>query len=264
MKRPLHYCYNYFSCFFLLVSFIVVQAQEDNYHQQAKKSNYAKIELLTIGGSIDLSKSEPTSDFRLLSDRQDFALASGIRITHLFSDKFGWYAGVNIDYLKSQKSPYYQGSYKNIIEEIITLIFFDKLFIGTALEAGGVYRIEKGRWDINPRLGFGHGYFIADLDSDKSRTLEDGRVFRGVYKQRSASTLMNVGVTANYFFTKKSFIVFNLGLQQPLGKSYAEYTTYMDDELIGSQRRTASIIGRNLNFNVGYGFTIGKRKVARN
>lgn len=256
MKKPIHNRY-----FYVLFSIIIVFFNTTNAQEKAlKPKNYVKLEFLPIGISADLSKKGSNLDNYLLGGRQDLAYSGSFRITHLFSTKIGWYAGLKMDLIKEEKSPYYNASFENEVGEFISKSFFGGYLPATIIDFGAVYRIEKNKWDIHPRMGFGYGFFIQDLDSDKQSKLENGTTIRNVYEQKSGSTVVNIGLTANYFFTKKSFVSLNTGLRQPLNKSYGQYSTFVDDILIEDRKYSSSSLGRDFNLSVGYGFIVGKHR----
>lgn len=255
MKKPISPFYFCLFCSFIIYCFNKAQAQDNSLQHK----NYVKVEFIPIGISADLSNKGSGTDRYLLGGRQDLAYSGVLRITHLFSKKIGWYAGLKMDFIKEEKSPYYNASFENEVGEFISKLFFGGYLPATIIDLGAVYRIEKNKWDIHPRIGFGYGFFIQDLESDKQNKLEDGSTIRNVYEQKSGSAVVNVGLTANYFFTKKSFVSLNTGFRQPLNKSYGQYSTFVDDVLIDDRMYKSSSLGRDFSLSVGYGFIIGKR-----
>lgn len=260
MKTPFHY-FN-----LLLLSFLYfnsVQAQEDSLNRSFKKSNYLKIESFGSGGSLDLGGNGSNPDAELMSKRSALGFAGTIlRVTHLFSNKLGWYTTLEMDLIKEKRSPYYKASFNDAIGDIMMGVFFGGLTPNIVLDVGMVYRIEKKNWDINPRLGLGYGTLLTDLDSDKSRKMEDGTTARTIYKQRSGNIILKTGIGAQYFFGKRSFVSFNVDIQQPLEKSYAELSVLIDDDISDYRKYSTARAGRNLSFGVGYGLVLGKRKVS--
>jgi len=239
-------------------TFHVVKAQDSLARPMPEKANYVKIEIFSIGASVDLASSGGKANAELVGSRQNVAFSSNFRLTHLFSSKLGWYAALKLDLLKEKKSPYYDGI---PVGEMLMQLFYGGYTPAVAAEGGLVYRIEKGRWDIHPRMGFGYGIFLLDRDSDKSKPLENGTVQRNVYTQRASGALLSLGLSSHYFINKRSFLSFNIGFQQPLKSSYGQLDTFLNDVPAESKRYSSAGIGRDLNFGVGYGFTIGKRKL---
>lgn len=264
MKRPLYHSYAYLLCLILFGTCTFSQAQEDNFQRKDSNSNYLKFEFSGVGASINLAGRSSGADRNLLGDRSDIGYSATIlRVTHLFSDKLGWYGAFKIDLYKERKSPYYQASFMQDFGEGLGILFFGGHHPSGVYEGGLVYRVTRKKWDINPRIGFGYGSLLLDRDSDRSKKEEDGRVSRAVYKQRSASSLISMGVGAHYFFGKRSFIALNAALQQPLNKSYGELTTFIDDVQKENRKYSSSSIGREFNLSVGYGFRIGKRNLSK-
>lgn len=238
-------------------TFHVAHAQDSLARPVQEKSNYLKIEIFSIGASVDLASSGGNGDAALVGSRQHVALSSAFRLTHLFSQKLGWYGALKLDLLKEKKSSYYDGI---PVGEVLMQLLYGGHTPAVAVEGGLVYRIEKGRWDIHPRLGFGYGMFLLDRDSDKSKKLENGVVQRNIYTQRASGALLSVGLSSHYFINRKSFLSFNIGLQQPLKSSYGQLNTFLNEVPAESRKYSSAGIGRDLNLSVGYGFTLGKRK----
>lgn len=248
---------------FLFFYCINVQGQESNTPTIEKKSNYFKIEFAAVGASIDLSTSKSLVNANLLSSRADMGIATTFfRVTHLFSDKIGWYAAMDMNLFKERKSPYYQAAFGDVVGDFGLSLFYGGFIPSPQIDAGIVYRIESKRWDINPRMGFGYGIILLDRDSEKIQSLTDGTIERTVYKQKSASTLLNLGVAAHYFFGKRSFIALNASFKQPLAKSSATLTLFKDDISSEYQKYSSASVGRDINLTVGYGILLGKRKVS--
>lgn len=250
-------------CLFLLGLSLILHvtklyAQTDTL--KSRNRHAVKFEFFLLGIEGNLAKKGTLGDERLLSERPNFAYTGAFRMSHLFSDKFGWYAGLRMDYINEKKSTYYNASIGKQIGEVVGKIFFGGSLPSAMVDLGAIYRVEKNRWDIQPRLGLGLGYFIQDLDSETKIILTNGSTNRSVYKQRSGSLALNMGLSAHYFLTRKSFISLNADLRQPLNKSYATNTSYINDKLIAERKESSISLGRDFNVAVGYGFMIGKRK----
>lgn len=257
--KPLHYLSILFLIFLFSTNF--VQAQEDNLTSSFNKNRYLKIEFSCLGGNIDLSGSG--SD--LLGQRSVLGFAgSFLRVTHLFSNKWGWYAGTEMNLVKEKNSPYYNASFGDAVGEVMRRVLFGGFTPTVGADAGMVYRVEKKNWDINPRLGMGLGtLFLFDLESDKNKIQEDGTTERTMYKQRTGTNLfIKTGVSANYFYGKRSFVSLNLGIQQPLEKTYGELSVLIDDTQKEFKKYSSRKPGRDLSITIGYGLVLGKRKVS--
>lgn len=240
-----------------LLSF--AQAQDSLSTGLLKKRNFVKLELVSFGASMDLSHTDSkNSDAGLLGSRQGLAFSSAFRLTHLFSQKLGWYTALKLDYLKEKRSEHYTDF---PIGEILLRSLYGGFVPSYSLEGGLVYRIEKGRWDFHPRLGFGYGMYLLDRDSDKSQKQGDGTFLQTVYTQRASGALMNLGFTGHYFLGKKSFLALNIDFRQPLQESYGELTSSLNGGLEEHIKYSNATVGRALQLAVGYGFTLGKRKL---
>lgn len=136
--KPLHYLSILFLIFLFSTNF--VQAQEDNLTSSFNKNRYLKIEFSCLGGNIDLSGSG--SD--LLGQRSVLGFAgSFLRVTHLFSNKWGWYAGTEMNLVKEKNSPYYNASFGDAVGEVMRRVLFGGFTPTVGADAGMVYRVEK-------------------------------------------------------------------------------------------------------------------------
>ena len=64
-------------------------------------SKYALIDLYT-GANFDLSHSGSSANAGLLGTRPDVAPLLGIKFTHLFSKRVGWYANIQMNFYKDK------------------------------------------------------------------------------------------------------------------------------------------------------------------
>lgn len=243
--------------------FLSAQAQENIVNREKEKNKYLKLEVLGVGASVNFYSVNNKVNSNLLSGQSNIGLSSTIlRATHLFSPTLGWYAGINMNLFKEKKSPYYDATFGDVIGEFAMSLFYGGYIPSPIVDGGLVYRIQKSKWDINPRIGYGYGSVLFDRDSDKTKVNSEGSQERTVYKQRIGSSVLNLGIGANYFFGKRSFIALNTTFSQPLQKSYAELSVFKDDVQTEFRAFNSSSIGRNLNLTVGYGFFIGNRNVS--
>ena len=65
-------------------------------------SKYALIDLYT-GANFDLSHSGFSPNAGLLGTRPDVAPLLGIKFTHLFSKRVGWYANIQMNFIKTNR-----------------------------------------------------------------------------------------------------------------------------------------------------------------
>lgn len=205
------------------------------------------------------SSSNPNSI--LLSTRPDVVPMFNFRVTHLFSKKIGWYANVQMLFYKEKKSAFFDS---NKLSEAID-DFFDALFrpvarLHPSFEAGLVYRIEKNRWKVHPSIGLAYGAYLSEHTSSSSTT-SGGQVKEGFsYKQPISPFYLGLGVSTNYFVSKRSYLSLKVNFQQPLGKTSAEFIQIEDGVETKNMSYKTSTAGRNLNLSLGYGFTFGKNR----
>lgn len=246
-------------CFYPLISY----AQSENLI--TKKSRYPEdrrwMLSVGIGTNVDLSGSSSNPYSGLLESRTEVAYMQNFRLTHLFSEKVGWYVDMQYNIYWNRRSEYLNNmtSVTDIIETFFEAFANVFHFIYPSADAGLVYRIEHGRWKIHPEAGIGYGIYLMSKNNSKDKTDKDGAEYRITYKQRAESLYMNVGVSANYFVSDWCYFVLKAGFSQPLQKSYAELIQTKNDVQEDRVYYETSRIGRNLKASLGFGFLIGKK-----
>lgn len=222
--------------------------------------------LLTIaaGTNIDLSGSSANPYSELLGSRPEAVAMVKYRLTHLASRKIGWYADIQFNLHYDRRSEYLQslaaeGIFAGLIEAFVEGFGEMFAFMHPSLGGGLVYRIEHGRWKIHPEAGLGYGVYL--FNREKSKTIEKYDIeHHATYKQRASSWYMDVGLSANYFVTRRCFFALNAGFRQPLQRSYAEFVRTENNVEVERLRYETSRIGRSLNLSLGFGFTVGKKR----
>ena len=225
---------------------------------QTKKDNFWKLELIT-GANTELSHFKSTTDEKMFGTRPKVVPLVGLKTMYLFSDKFGGYARVQINFYDEKNSEYYNSG---LIGEVAEA-FFDKLFWPISksyplFDIGLLYRFEKENWAVYPEIGFGQMVFLADRESSRTKNKE-GVKTEIQYRQQSSPFFINLGISANYNISKNNYILFNASFSQPVKKSKAELIHITDG--IETERLTSinSTLGRSLNLSAGIGVTINRK-----
>jgi hypothetical protein len=214
------------------------------------------------GANFDLSGSSSNPNSELLGSRPSAVMMAKYRLTYLFSKKVGWYADTQFNVYSDRQSSYHNNLMPdNIIMVLLESIteVFPEVFLSfhPSLGTGLVYRIEHGRWKIHPEVGVGYGIYLHSREKSKT-TMYDNVEHGLTYKQEASSWYMDVGVSANYFITRRCFFVLNAGFKQPLQKSHAELIHTEDGVEVDRLYYETSRVGRSLNVGLGFGFTLGK------
>lgn len=227
-------------------------------HAVQPKENYTKMEYM-IGPNFDLFYAHKGDRPNLLSTRPMVAPSMGVRATHLFSARWGAYAGLRMDFYEEKGTSAYD---KGFISEFFESIFKELLgplsLLHPTLDAGISYRMGSGRWSILPSIGLGYGFPISEKKSSRSRLDDDGERHDVRFRQKVSSMQASCGVSANYFVSKRSFVTMNTHFFQPLGKSYAELVHETNGTQVSRTVQETSTVGRNLNLSIGYGFVFGE------
>ncbi len=207
---------------------------------------------ITTGANFDLIRSSDDPTAELLNTRPSVAPSLGVHVNHLFSRKVGWYANAQINFYKEQDPR--QTSIGKIAEKLMDRIFPGTLLIHPSIDVGLLYRIETNRFRLYPSAGIGYN---GHLSESHSYTANDDQQIS--YKQDPGYLMLNLGLTSNYYVTKRGFLVFRAGFQQPLQSTSVRMDFRGGDEAILNFYET-STAGRALNLSIGYGFAFGKRR----
>lgn len=215
----------------------------------------------SIGSNFNIPNSSSNPDSKLFYSRPESAPMVSFKITHLFSEKWGWNASVQINHFDEKKSEY---SAQSPLGDFIEELFFDKLFwpvsvMHPAIEACLVYRIENQKWNIHPAIGIGYMCHLFDREATTTSINNDIKTVT-IYKQNASIPYISLGISADYFVTKRCFLTLNTNYKQPVTKSSAElYQTIDGIESSRISYKTSSE-GRNINVSLGFGFTFGRSK----
>ena len=246
---------------FSLLTLILATVPLENFAQSGNKenqlNNYVKFDF-AVGSNIDIPPPSDHKDAGLLGSRPAVAPFLAYKATHLFSKRFGWYAGLRIDIYKEKRAEisgqsHLEKAFDETFGEMLGLISKIK----PAFDAGVVYRIERGRWSLLPSVGLGFAGYVTNRNASRTRTDDKGESVKLTYRQDASFLTGNIGLSGNYFLGRKSFIALNAGYQHPLQAS----TALLVQEINGVEtERTAyrtSSAGRNVCVSIGYGFILG-------
>ncbi|GAK35073.1 hypothetical protein JCM15093_148 [Bacteroides graminisolvens DSM 19988 = JCM 15093] len=151
-----------------------------------------------------------------------------------------------------------QGFLGSFTENLADALFWPVSIMRPSVDAGLVYRFEQQKWRIYPSFGVGYVYHLRDRGFIKSSTGSDEVLHTVEYKQRASSLTLNMGVSANYYFSSRKYLFLSTNFVQPLQKSSGELVR-MDND-VETERLSYKTItgGRALNVSVGIGFAIGR------
>ncbi|MCD8030773.1 MAG: hypothetical protein LUF85_08135 [Bacteroides sp.] len=184
----------------------------------------------------------------------------GFRITHLFSDKMGWYIHTQFNFYEHKSPEKYpphitEELWKEFMKWTFGLIHYHT---HPSFEAGWLYRIEQQRWRLHPHIGFGYAAYLPNVDRKKTITSQ-GNIKTSHYKQHVNTMIMDVGFSVNYYLTGNTYLLVNANYQQPLQKSYARLTTTVNEVETEHIYYKVSTAGRNINTQVGIGFCLWRK-----
>ncbi|MCC8187440.1 MAG: hypothetical protein LIP08_08005 [Bacteroides sp.] len=214
----------------------------------------------TTGATFDLIHRGSDPNAAYFGSKKPNTPQVGFKITHLFSDKIGWYIHTQFNFYK-QKDPenYQPGIVDEFWKEFMKWAFGPiHYYTHPSFKAGFLYRIEKQRWRLHPHIGFGYAAYLPNVDRKKTTTSQ-GHSKTSHYKQRVNTMIMDLGLSVNYYLTGNTYLLVNASYQQPLQKSYARLTTTVNEAETENIYYTVSTAGRNINTQVGIGFSLWRK-----
>jgi len=209
-----------------------------------------------IGTSIDLMGNSSNPNSGLLSTRPSAVPSLNFRIARYLSPRVGLYTTLHMNFYEETKSEYLNSTiWGDFVEGFFNEIFWPVSQLKPAIDAGAIYRIEKGKWNMSTSLGVGYMCYLNDRDASVTSGSYPGNVNSMTYSQKGSTPYANIGLSVNYFISRRCFIGLNADFQQPLGNVSAEQNEYENSILVNKISYQSSTAGRNLNFGIGFGFT---------
>lgn len=236
----------------------ILLAQEGNFTSGANR--YFKFDF-NVGPNIDFPPSAQAENAGLLSSRPTTVPSFQFKASYLFSQKFGAYANLRVDfYDEKQTALYNTGVVGQLLEDIFAETFKPISSVKPAVDAGLLYRIEGRRWSLHPSLGIGRANYAAQRRSSRTRSNGEGQTIHISYKQDASFAIATAGLSGDYFVSPKSFFCLQIKYQQPLQHSEASILKQINNTEVEHVRYSSNRIGRNLFVGVGYGFLLGKKQ----
>jgi len=230
--------------------------------QQSYKPTRTVVELpekylqfeLTTGANFDLMYRGSDRKYDLLSTKPSTVPAVGMKLTHYFARKWGWYTQLQFNFYNSKRAKGI-GSYTagEFVEDLAKALLAPAFLTRPSIDAGVVYRIETVRWRLHPQVGFGWLSYLEPRSMEKRKTVNQEEISIK-YKQSANPMVANVGLSLNYFFSDRLYLLLNANFQQPLQKSWAEMTYFTNDIESKKVKQQSITAGRNINFHAGVGF----------
>lgn len=213
----------------------------------------------TLGPNFDIAPGADVSNSDIFGSRPTVSPFLGVRATHLFAPKFGWYAGVNMNYYKEIKpTGYKQNVVESFFEEFGNAIFGPISYVNPSIELGALYRIEQGNWSLHPSIGIGYDTYLGDKDTYKSKVKGDGPKHELTYDRNSSLFTAHVGLSTNYYVGRKTFVALHASYHQPLQAATAHLIETTDGVETSRFDFKSNGIGRGFFLGAGLGFVLGK------
>lgn len=214
----------------------------------------------TIGPNFDIAPASDTENKDIFGGRPAVSPFLGVRATHLFSEKMGWYAGININYYKEHKpTGYRQSFFESFFDDFGNALFGPISYVKPSAELGVLYRIESANWSIHPGVGIGHDTYLADKSNSRSKTGSDGVKHELTYDRESSLFTAHIGFSANYYVSRRGYLAVNARYHQPLQSATAHVIEKTDGVETSRIDFKSNAIGRGVFVGVGFGLVLGKQ-----
>jgi hypothetical protein len=248
---PIH-CLRTLPFLFLLFAVLSAKAQSLSINNQSRiPQKYGSFNL--SAGMIFMPAKTAS---HLLGQRPSVGFHQGYRFNYAFNKDWLAYGALGINYYRSQRPAILDPTAIGIhAEDILEAIFRPIENIKPTLDAGVMYRLKIKNWEILPALGF--SYTVDDWGRDRELTLDNGVHLH--YKMQGDVPGIKWGVNAHYWVSKKAMLLLGLQAEQPLQKPNASAIYLRGDDIMKSEKIRSSAYGRNLYFEVGYGFSFARR-----
>ena len=154
---------------------------------------------------------------------------------------------------------YRPGVVGEILESMFNAFVGPAALVKPAVDAGMVYRLTWDRWSLYPSIGLGYATYAADRHMSRKQQNDEGQEIQLTYEQKASFFTANAGVSLNYYFGSKSFLVLNTAFRQPLQTSSASLVQETNG-IETMQQSYSTTAGRTVYATVGYGFILGRKK----
>lgn len=213
----------------------------------------------TIGPNFDTSPGSGQENQDIFGGRPAVSPFLGIRATHLFSNKVGWYAGINLNYYKEIKPTGYKPTgLETFFDDFGNALFGPISYVKPSVNLGVLYRIESANWSIHPSLGIGHDSYLGDKSTSRSKTNQEGQKYELTYDRKSSLFTAHLGLSMNYYVSRKTYFAVNGSFHQPLQAATAQLIETTDGTEISRADFRSNNVGRGIFLGVGFGFVLGK------
>lgn len=223
--------------------------------------------MISLGGGVNLDLAHRTSDNipSLLTDRKVAAPLIDIRLMHLFAPKWGWYFSFVYKWVDKRQNEKIENQYA---------LFKDKYYIESYDwgpndinstihgDVGVVYRIEKGKWALYPRIGIGvndqYGHDIHSYLKEKGNN-KLYEINFGPSEEESFETVnLAFGLNANYKISKKFKLFLDISYLQPFTSITGEFCMkdQFTKEIVEYKSGSNSTLGRELNISMGVSLSL--------
>lgn len=245
--------------FLFCCAFSYSQNQEKNISKESEPYVNHWLFQTSLGTNIDLIRPATHPNAALLGTRSDVAPVWGMRLAHLFSRRIGWYADLQMSFYKENRDGSAEaGVPGHNFDDFMEALFWPVSTVRPSVNGGIMYRIESTRWRIYPSLGLGYSAYQPDRKKTGSWQDDDKQRIDYIYKQHASSLIFNAGVSVDYLFSDRFFVVLNADFQQPLQRSYAYLTTTTQENEVNRMAYSTTTAGRILNISVGVGLVFGR------
>lgn len=213
----------------------------------------------TVGPNFDFTSRTDTKNPAIFGSRPAVSPFLGVRATHLFSSRFGWYAGINVNYYKEIKpTGYKQSIIESFFEDFGNAFLGPISYVKPSVEIGALYRIEYGNWSIYPSLGIGYDTYLADKDSYKWKKTGYDPKEELTYERNSSFLTTHIGLSTNYQLSRKTYLALNARYHHPLQAATAHLIETTDGVETSRFDFRSKGIGRGVFLGVGFGVLLGK------
>lgn len=239
---------------------------------QVEDDEYYRNQIDLLGGVRFDLHSQRKGISQLSADDKQTMAAFGFRFTHYFHNHWGAYADATFYGAGEEKSSDYRTLLAAPFEEHY---FIDNYAqhqttgngIGT-ISLGAAYRIAKGRWSMQSRLGFGYKETITDRVSFNIKKKGSNDIYYVEYRggdQSNSQTYKMIpqlvlGSNVSYQVYNALWLTADVGYHHPISRTAQQYKRVDEYSNQTVERRSfkSHDIGNYLDVSVGVSFFLSK------
>lgn len=181
-----------------------------------------------LGTNINLKMAHHNAN--LFGDRCDVVPQGTLGLKYFAASGWGAFANVNVKYYITKRE-------QSLPDAIVSALFWGFEHFKPTLDAGVLYRFDRGCWEVYPMVGVGYGCYDYSRNDRWDRVTSEGETYVSTRKMQGGYWYLTTGVNVSFRLAPMWRWVTALSYQHPLTTlSLTETTTKPARELTNDEK----------------------------